>query len=49
MIAANMKPMLAEEAKKRQLATLKKGTGSPVQVIFPERDKGQARDQAGLR
>jgi N6-adenosine-specific RNA methylase IME4/ParB-like chromosome segregation protein Spo0J len=49
MIAARVKSMFEAEAKKRQLATLKRGkeAPAPVKENLPERDKGQSRDHAG--
>jgi N6-adenosine-specific RNA methylase IME4 len=47
MIAADLKPLYEEEARKRQLATLKKGDEKPDQETVPDREKGQSRDQAG--
>ncbi|MCP4542451.1 MAG: hypothetical protein GY832_35455 [Chloroflexi bacterium] len=47
VLAVEVLPMLEDEARKRQLATLKWGNESPVQELFPEReDQGQARDHA---
>ncbi len=46
MIATDIKPMLEVEAKKRQLANLKQYADT-VPEIFPEREAGEARDQAG--
>src|SRR3990167_9176910 len=48
-VAAEIEPMLAAEAKKRQTAALKKGTEKPVVEIVPQRDSaddGKAREQA---
>ncbi len=45
-IGAEIEPMLAEEAKKRQLAALKQGDKCPVREESPEREKGRARDHA---
>jgi len=47
MVGARIKVYLEAEAKKRQLAGLKKGDEAPVPANFPEREKGDARDQAG--
>lgn len=46
-VAAELVPMLAEDARKRQLAGLKRGSEMPVQENLPERNNGQARDKAG--
>lgn len=45
-VALEIEPMLAAEAKERQVSQLKQGDSFPVKEIFPEREKGQARDQA---
>jgi hypothetical protein len=48
-IAAEIVPLLREEAKKRQLAGLQQyhRADSPVMVTSPERIKGTTRDIAG--
>jgi site-specific DNA-methyltransferase (adenine-specific) len=46
LLSAEIEPALAREAKERQTSGLKKGKEKPVQEIVPEREKGQARDQA---
>lgn len=44
-LALEIEPYFAEEARKRQLATLKKGTVSDVENV-PQREKARSRDQA---
>ena len=46
IVATKMKPIFAEEAKRRQLETLKQGSELPDKENLPERDYGQARDKA---
>jgi len=46
MIATDALRMLEEEAEQRRLATLKQGARYPDKEIVPEREHGQARDQA---
>jgi len=46
IMATDIKPLLEVEAKKRQLANLKQYADT-VPEIFPEREAGEARDQAG--
>ena len=45
-MAVEVLPWLEKEAKERQLATLKKGDKKPVVEPLPEREKGEAREQA---
>lgn len=48
-LAVEIERMLAEEARKRQLATLKQGDRSPDVERFPPRDgQGKARDRAAV-
>jgi hypothetical protein len=47
MYADNKRNYYEAEAKKRRLATLKQGDNAPVKDMWPERDKGQARDRVG--
>jgi N6-adenosine-specific RNA methylase IME4 len=39
-------PLLEEEARKRQLSTLKQGTEVPVRELIPQREKGKASEHA---
>jgi len=45
--ALDIKPILEEEARKRQIANLKQGVEFPVPELIPERENGESRDQAG--
>jgi hypothetical protein len=45
--ADNALPWLREEAKQRQVSTLKRGTETPVREILPQRDSGKSTDKAG--
>lgn len=45
-LAVELEPWFAEPAKGRQLAGLKQGTKRPVPASGPERETGDARDQA---
>jgi len=47
-VALEVEKIEAQEAKKRQLAGLKRGQ-EPVKALVPERDKGQSRDNAGAK
>ena len=47
MVAARAKELYAAKAKERQKATLKRGDKAPDPENVPEREKGDARDQAG--
>lgn len=46
MVAVDMLPLLEQQAKERQTATLKRGTETPVTERIPERDNGEAREHA---
>jgi len=39
-------PMLEQEARERQVATLGQGEADPDRAILPERDTGRAREKA---
>ena len=45
-VAVNIDAYETKEAKKRQVATLKKGDEIPVREIIPQREKGRSRDKA---
>src|SRR5262249_12325190 len=45
-VAVDMLPLLEQEARERQLATLKHGS-APVTEKIPAREKGEAREHAG--
>lgn len=46
MVALEAEKYLAEEARERQLANLRKGVEIPVKENLPQRENGQAREQA---
>jgi N6-adenosine-specific RNA methylase IME4 len=46
VVALDIEKYLAEEAKQRQLATLKRGGTGPDPQIFADREMGEAREQA---
>jgi hypothetical protein len=45
-VAKDMLPFYEEEARERQVATLKQGTESPVTEKIQEREKGEAAEKA---
>jgi len=47
MVCKEVEKLEIEEAKNRQLSTLKKGDSIPVREKFPQRDKGKSRDKTG--
>lgn len=47
MLAAEVKPELEKEAKRRKLSTLKVGDEEPDVEKIPQREKGKSRDKAG--
>jgi len=49
VLAMEVEPLFAQEAKQRQTASLKRGVASPVVEKVPQRDKGKARDKAAKR